>query len=186
MSSITKQVSKGELVFTGSLLGISLVVLWDAFTLTEVGLNVIVGPRAFAIAIGSTLLLLTSLQIVAVLRGAKGEPEEIEGGQLIEKSNWKSLLLVIAAFVFHILALETLGFIVATVPLFFMIAFALGERRVIRTLIIAVAITVTTFFAFTVGLQLKLPLGFEFLTPPAEVVYDDNGEVVVEEEGESW
>ena len=187
MSSVTNKVSKGELVFTSFLLAIALVVLWDAFTLKEVGLNVIVGPRAFAIAIGAILLLLSTLQLISVLRGNRGEPEEIEGGELIEKSNWKSLILVIGAFLFHILALETLGFIIATVPLFFLIAFALGERRVVRTLIIAVLITVATFFAFTEGLQLELPIGFEFLDPPAEVIIDENGdEVIVEEEGESW
>jgi putative tricarboxylic transport membrane protein len=187
MSSVTNKVSKGELVFTSFLLAIALVVLWDALTLTEVGLNVIVGPKAFAIAIGSILLLLSTLQIVAVLRGHRGEPEEIEGGELVEKPNWKSLFLVIGAFLFHIFALETLGFIIATVPLFFLIAFALGERRIVRTIIIAVVITVATFFAFTEGLQLDLPVGFEFLNPPAEVIIDDNGEeVIVEEEGESW
>ncbi len=187
MSSVTNKVSKGELVFTSFLLAIALVVLWDAITLKEVGLNVIVGPRAFAIAIGSILLLLSSLQLFAVLRGHKGEPEGIEGGELIEKSNWKSLAMVIGAFLFHIFALETFGFILATVPLFFLIAFALGERRIIRTAIIAVLITVATFFVFTEGLQLELPIGFEFLDPPAEVIIDENGEeVIVEEEGESW
>jgi putative tricarboxylic transport membrane protein len=187
MSSVTNKVSKGELVFTSFLLAIALVVLWDAITLREVGLNVIVGPKAFAIAIGSLLLLLSSLQIIAVLRGHKGEPEEIEGGTLIEKSNWKALSMVVGAFIFHILALETLGFIIATIPLFFLIAIALGERRWVRTLIIAVAISVGTFFAFTEGLQLQLPVGFEFLDPPAEVIIDENGEeVVVEDEEETW
>jgi hypothetical protein len=73
------------------------------------------------------------------------------------------------------------------VPLFFLIAFALGERRIVRTAIIAVLITVATFFAFTEGLQLNLPVGFEFLDPPAEVIVDENGEeVIVEDEGDSW
>ncbi|MEY4409514.1 MAG: hypothetical protein RLZZ138_765 [Actinomycetota bacterium] len=188
MSSVNNKVSKGELVFTSFLLAIALIVLWDAFTLKEVGLNVIVGPKAFAIAIGSLLLMLSTLQLIAVLRGHRGEPEEIEGGEFLEKSNWKSLLTVIGAFLFHIFALETLGFIIATVPLFFLIAFALGERRILRTLIIAVLITVATFFAFTEGLQLQLPVGFEFLDTPSQVIIDDNGEEVIvdEEEGESW
>jgi putative tricarboxylic transport membrane protein len=187
MSSVTNKVSKGELVFTSFLLAIALIVLWDAFTLVEVGLNVIVGPKAFAIAIGSVLLLLSSIQLVSVLRGHRGEPEEIEGGELIDKSNWKALLMVIGAFLFHIFALETLGFILATIPLFFLIAFALGERRVVRTLMISVLIAVGTFFVFTEGLQLNLPVGFEFLEPAPEVIVDENGEeVIVEDEEESW
>jgi putative tricarboxylic transport membrane protein len=189
VSSIsTNKVAKGELVFTSFLLAIALVVLWDAINLKEVGINVIVGPKAFAIAIGSILLFLSSLQIIAVLRGDKGEPDEIEGGVLVEKSNWKALILVIGAFLFHIFTLELFGFIIATIPLFFIIAFALGERRWLRTLIVATVLTVGTYFAFTEGLQLQLPAGFEFLEPAPEVIIDENGEEVIvdESEEETW
>jgi len=50
------KVAKGELVFTSFLLVLSLVVLWDSFNLVEVGLNVIVGPKIFAIGVGFVLI----------------------------------------------------------------------------------------------------------------------------------
>lgn len=172
MSSSSLKGAKGELVFTSSLLVLSLVVLYDSITLVESGINAVVGPRAFAIGVGAFMLLLTSLQVIAVLRGDRGEPEGIEGGEVREKSNWKALAIIIAGIAYHILTLELLGFIVATIPLFIAVAYALGERRWIRLIIVAVALPVATFFLFTEGLQLQLPVGFEFIF----------GETVVEEE----
>ncbi len=173
MSSVAVKAAKGELVFTSFLLAISLVVLWDSITLVESGINAVIGPKAFAIAIGALLLVLTSIQIVAVLRGDKGEPEGIEGGELIAKSNWKALLIIIAAMLYHIFTLELLGFIVATIPLFIAIAFALGDRRWIRMIIVAVAVVVSIFFIFREGLQLNIPIGFDFLTGGSEVVVEE-------------
>lgn len=173
MKSSTLKVAKGELVFTSFLLAVSLIVLWDAITLVESGINAVVGPKAFAIAIGAILFVLSSIQIVAVLRGDRGEPEGIEGGELIAKSNWKALLIVISAILFHIFTLELLGFIVATVPLFIAIAYALGDRRWVRMVIVAIAVVVVTFFVFREGLQLNIPVGFEFLTGETEIVEEE-------------
>ena len=147
-------------------MALPIVVLWDSFNLVEVGLNVIVGPKIFAIGVGFVLLFLVFLQIVAVLRGDRGVPESIEAGEVSSKSNFRGLAIVIAAIVFHILALELIGFILATIPLFVAVAFALGERKWIRSLIVGTIISVVTFFGFTEGLELQLPVGFEFITEP--------------------
>lgn len=158
--------------------------LWDSFNLVEVGLNVIVGPKIFAIGVGFVLLFLVLLQIVAVLRGDRGVPESIEAGEVSSKSNFRGLAIVIAAIVFHILALELIGFILATIPLFVAVAFALGERKWIRSLIVGTIISVVTFFGFTEGLELQLPVGFEFITEQPTVVNDDVD--VVDDGEESW
>lgn len=179
------KVAKGELVFTSFLLVLSLVVLWDSFNLVEVGLNVIVGPKIFAIGVGFVLLFLTSLQIIAVLRGDRGKPEGIEGGDFAAKSNWRSLLIIVGAIVYHIFALELIGFILATIPLFVAVAYALGEKKWVRSLIVGTVLTVVTFFGFTEGLKLELPIGFEFLTEQP-VILDDDGNIVEEEGEETW
>lgn len=158
--------------------------LWDSFNLVEVGLNVIVGPKIFAIGVGFVLLFLVLLQIVAVLRGDRGVPESIEAGEVSSKSNFRGLAIVIAAIVFHILALELIGFILATIPLFVAVAFALGERKWIRSLIVGTIISVVTFFGFTEGLELQLPVGFEFITEQPTVVNEDVD--VVDDGEESW
>jgi putative tricarboxylic transport membrane protein len=174
------KVAKGELVFTSFLLVLSLIVLWASFNLVEVGLNVIVGPKIFAIGVGFLLLFLTSIQIVAVLRGDRGKPEGIEGGEFSNKPNWRSLAIVIGAIVYHIFALELIGFILATIPLFVAVAYALGETKWVRSLIVATVLTLTTFFGFTEGLQLDLPVGFEFINQD-QVIIDEDGNVVEEE-----
>ena len=178
------KVSKGELVFTSFLLALPIVVLWDSFSLVEVGLNVIVGPQIYAIGVGFLLLFLVSLQLIAVLRGDRGVPESIEAGEVVRKSNFKGLAIVVGAIVFHILALEIIGFILATIPMFVAVAYALGERKWVRSLIAGTIISVVTFFGFTEGLELQLPVGFEFITEQ-EVIIDEDGELV-EDEGESW
>ncbi len=165
-------------------MALPIVVLWDSFNLVEVGLNVIVGPKIFAIGVGFVLLFLVLLQIVAVLRGDRGVPESIEAGEVSSKSNFRGLAIVIAAIVFHILALELIGFILATIPLFVAVAFALGERKWIRSLIVGTIISVVTFFGFTEGLELQLPVGFEFITEQPTVVNDDVD--VVDDGEESW
>lgn len=180
MRNNESKVAKGELVFTSFLLVLSLIVLWDSFNLVEVGLNVIVGPKIFAIGVGFLLLFLTSIQIVAVLRGDRGKPEGIEGGEFSNKPNWRSLAIVIGAIVYHIFALELIGFILATIPLFVAVAYALGETKWVRSLIVATVLTLTTFFGFTEGLQLDLPVGFEFINQD-QVIIDEDGNVVEEE-----
>jgi putative tricarboxylic transport membrane protein len=179
------KVAKGELVFTSFLLVLSLIVLWDSFNLVEVGLNVIVGPKIFAIGVGFLLLFLTSIQIVAVLRGDRGKPEGIEGGEFSNKPNWRSLAIVIGAIVYHIFALELIGFILATIPLFVAVAYALGEKKWVRSVIVATVLTVGTFFGFTEGLKLDLPIGFEFITEQP-VILDDDGNIVEQEGEETW
>jgi putative tricarboxylic transport membrane protein len=157
------QAAKGELGFTLSLLAISLVVLYDAFGQEDTGVNAKVGPEAFEFAVGGLFLTLSLLQLISVWRGNLGEPEEIEGGQLRSRPNFKATALVIGGMVYFIASLKFLGYIVAATPLFAAIAFALGERRKIRTFVIAATVTTLTFIAFTKGLNLRLPSGFEFL-----------------------
>ena len=115
------------------------------------------------------MTLLTSLQFIAVLRGDRGVPEGIEGGELKEKNNWKALLIVIGGILFHIFSIETIGFILGTIPMFLAIAYALGDRKWIRMVIVATVMTVTTFFTFTEFLQLNLPVGFEFIFGETEI-----------------
>ena len=169
MSSSSIRDAKGELVFTGSLLVLSLVVLYNSFMLVEGGINAIVGPRAFAIGIGALMTLLTSLQFIAVLRGDRGVPDGIEGGELKEKNNWKALFIVVGGILFHIIAIETIGFILGTIPMFLAIAFALGDRKWVRMIVVATLMTVITFFTFTEFLQLNLPVGFDFLPGQVEL-----------------
>ncbi len=52
-------------------------------------------------------------------------------------------------------------------------------------MIVATVLTVVTFFGFTEGLKLELPIGFEFLTEQP-VILDDDGNIIEEEGEETW
>lgn len=161
MSSVKS--AKGELVFTGSLLAASIVVLVDAASQKDTGVNAQVGPEAFEYGIGALLFIFTALQLVSVLRGKLGEPEEIEGGQLAAKPNFKALAVVIVGIFYFVSVLNLLGYVVAAIPLFVAVTYALGEKRLVRSAIIATVVVLITFIGFTKGLNLQLPSGFEFL-----------------------
>jgi hypothetical protein len=62
------------------------------------------------------------------------------------------------------LFIELLGFILSAGVLFSGLSWALGAKNKVRMALIAFAFSTIMFFAFTQGLQLPLPLGFDFLT----------------------
>jgi hypothetical protein len=75
--------------------------------------------------------------------------------------------------------------------LYFMVAKAIGAKHNLRTLGIAVLLSIAIFFAFNEGLNLQLPSGLDtvdsILNPapenaPSEEIVDENG-VVVDEDG---
>jgi hypothetical protein len=53
--------------------------------------------------------------------------------------------------------------------MFLAIAFALGDRKWVRMIVVATLMTVITFFTFTEFLQLNLPVGFDFLPGQVEL-----------------
>lgn len=168
MSLETKQSAKGELVFTSFLFVAGATVFWDTMNLATTAVDGVIGPKVFPFIIAISLMVLSSLQLISVIRGNLGKPEDIEGGTQVSKPNWKGLGIVIGALVAFILLQEIIGFMISATILFFSVAWTLGERKWLRLLLISIAISVAIYFGFTAGLQLNLPLGFEFLFP-AEV-----------------
>jgi putative tricarboxylic transport membrane protein len=123
-----------------------------------------VSPRVFAYVTGFMLAGLSLFQIFQVLRGKLGTPEGIEGGELSKESNWFALGIAIAALLFYVFFVQLFGFILSAGVLFGGLAWALGAKNKVRILIYAFAFSTILFIAFTQGLQLQLPLGFDFIT----------------------
>jgi putative tricarboxylic transport membrane protein len=156
--------AKGELVFTSFLFLAGVIVLTDTILLPETISESYVSPKFFGYIVGLMLTVLPLFQIVQVLRGKLGTPEGIEGGELSTTVNWPSLGIAIGALLFYTLTVQPLGFIVAAGVLFFGLAYALGAKKLVRLGIISFALSTFLFLAFTQGLNLPLPLGFDFLT----------------------
>ena len=156
--------AKGELVFTSFLFLAGVIVIADTALLPEILVDTYVSPRVFAYVTGFMLAGLSLFQIFQVLRGKLGTPEGIEGGELSKDSNWLALGIALASLLFYVFFVQLLGFIISAGVLFAGLAWALGAKNKVRLAIYAFAFSTILFLAFTQGLQLQLPLGFDFIT----------------------
>jgi putative tricarboxylic transport membrane protein len=170
-----KRSAKGELVFTSFLFVAGVVVLVDASQLPDaLGVD-FVGTKTFPSIIGALLVFLSALQLVSVFRGQLGEPEGIEGGQADNKVHLKPLALVLGGLVFFAVGLPYLGFLVSATVLFSLVVFALKitKAKWYLVLLLAAGFSLVLYAAFNYGLQIKLPLGFDFNFNPDEVVVEE-------------
>jgi putative tricarboxylic transport membrane protein len=94
-----------------------------------------------------------------VARGGHGEPEAGEDVDLSQAVDWRTVVLLICAFVANAVLIERLGWVISGALLFWGTAFALGNRHHVRNLLIAATLSLTTFYAFAIGLGVNLPAG---------------------------
>ncbi|WP_128374674.1 tripartite tricarboxylate transporter TctB family protein [Streptomyces cavernae] len=118
-----------------------------------------VGPRTVPVILGVLLLVVAAVYAVDVARGGRGEPEAGEDVDLSQGSDWRTVLLLIVAFLVNAVLIERLGWVISGTLLFWGTAFALGNRHYVRNLAIAVALSLITFYAFAIGLGVNLPAG---------------------------
>jgi len=147
-------------------LGVALLLLilgaWaliDASRLPDLETRGPVGAKTVPVAVGVLLVVTAVLLAIDILRGGRGEQEAGEDVDLSQGSDWKTLLLLVAAFVANILLIDRLGWPVSGAVLFFGTTFALGSRHLIRNAIISVALSVSTWYLFNLGLGIALPVG---------------------------
>ena len=136
------------------------VVLLDASTLgnNSTGTDPL-GPRAVPLVLGSALIVLAVCLAVAVLRGSRPDLEGGEDVDLDQRVDIKTVLMLVAVFVANILLIDLLGWVISGALLFYGSAIALGSRHFIRALVIAVALSLITFYGFAIGLGVGLPAG---------------------------
>jgi putative tricarboxylic transport membrane protein len=118
-----------------------------------------VGPKAVPVVVGALLVVTAVLLVRDVLRGGRGEPEGGEDVDLSHGSDWRAMLLLSAAFLANIALIERVGWPISGAVLFFGCAYALGSRRFVRDPLIALALSIGTWYLFAVGLGIGLPVG---------------------------
>ena len=150
---------KGELAFAGSLLILGLIVVFDTANMLVPPASGTVGPQIFPYLVSGFLILVSIGIIIQVLRGNLGQPEGTEFGVTIEKTDFKTLLVVAGSMATYPLLIERAGFVVATTVVFFGVSFAFGARNVLKNLIISVIFSAIVYFSFTRGLNVNLPSG---------------------------
>jgi putative tricarboxylic transport membrane protein len=118
-----------------------------------------VGPKVVPLLVSGLLLVCAVLLAVDVLRGGRGELEAGEDVDLGQASDWRTILLLVAAFVANIALIDRAGWVISGTVLFWGSVYALGSRHYVRDGVIAVVLSVTTFYAFYLGLGIALPAG---------------------------
>ena len=118
-----------------------------------------VGPKVVPLLVSGLLVVCAVLLAFDVLRGGRGELEGGEDVDLGQASDWRTVLLLVAAFVANIALIDRAGWVISGAVLFWGSVYALGSRHYVRDGIIAVVMSLTTFYAFYVGLGIALPAG---------------------------
>ena len=151
---------RSELGVALLLLALGGLVLGDASRinagLTQAG---VVGPRAVPILVGALLVVCSVLLAVDVVRGGRGEAEGGEDVDLAHPADWRTVLLLVAAFLANVVLIEPVGWWFSGAVLFWGCAYALGSRHYVRDAVIAFALSLSTYYVFAAGLGIPLPAG---------------------------
>jgi putative tricarboxylic transport membrane protein len=118
-----------------------------------------VGPAAVPVVVGSLLVIVAVFLALDVRRGGRGEPEGGEDVELTGGSDWRTVAMLVAAFLANALLIESLGWPISGAILFWGSAFALGSRHYVRDAVIAVVLGVGSWYLFVLGLGISLPVG---------------------------
>ncbi|MCX6442381.1 MAG: tripartite tricarboxylate transporter TctB family protein [Actinobacteria bacterium] len=149
----------GELAFAGSLLILGLVVLYDTSKMLVPPGSGTVGPQVFPYLVSGFVIFISLGLFVQIFRGNLGIPEGTEFGEVVEKTDFKSLAMVAGSMLTYPLLIERAGFIIASSVVFFGVAFAYGAKNLLKNLAISVIFSLIVYFAFSKGLNVSLPAG---------------------------
>ena len=149
----------GELAFAGSLLILGLVVLYDTSKMLVPPGSGTVGPQIFPYLVSGFVIFISLGLFFQIFRGNLGVPEGTEFGEVVEKTDFKSLAMVAGSMLTYPLLIERAGFIIATSVAFFGVAFAYGAKNLLKNLVISIVFSFIVYFAFAKGLNVGLPAG---------------------------
>ena len=151
---------RSELGICALLAVLGVLVLVDAIRIpTDFAQRGPVGPKAVPIVVGVLLLVVAVLLARDVLRGGRGEAEGGEDIDLSAPSDWRTVLLLSAAFLANAALIGVVGFPISGAILFWGAAYALGSRNFVRDPLIAAAMSIITFVLFNNLLGVPLPGG---------------------------
>ena len=120
-----------------------------------------VGPRVIPYLVGAGLVVVGMWLAIEALTGHAAAPSgDAEDVDPTLPPDWICLGTIAVGLVLYWLLIERAGFVVASAVLFFLAAYGMGSRRVVRDGAIAVALSVLIYVVFNEGLNLRLPAGW--------------------------
>lgn len=150
---------KGELAFASSLLILGIVVFFDTRRMLVPPGSGTVGPQIFPYLVSGLVIIVALGIFVEIFRGNLGQPEGTEFGDTVDKTDYKSLLIVAGSMSTYSLLIERAGFVVATTVAFFGVSFAFGAKNPVKNLLVSLIFSLIVYFSFTRGLNVNLPSG---------------------------
>ena len=118
-----------------------------------------VGPQIFPYLVSGLVIIVALGIFVEIFRGNLGQPEGTEFGDTVDKTDYKSLLIVTGSMATYPLLIERAGFVVATTVAFFGVSFAFGAKNPVKNLLVSLIFSLIVYFSFTRGLNVNLPSG---------------------------
>jgi putative tricarboxylic transport membrane protein len=118
-----------------------------------------VGPQVFPYLVSGFVIFISLGLFFQIFRGNLGVPEGTEFGEVVEKTDFKSLAMVAGSMLTYPLLIERAGFIIATSVVFFGVAFAYGAKNLLKNLAISLIFSLIVYFSFSKGLNVNLPAG---------------------------
>lgn len=156
---MSKKAIKGELAFAGSLLVLGIVVFFDTRNMLVPPGSGTVGPQIFPYLVSGLIILVSIGIFIEIFRGNLGQPEGTEFGEVIDKTDFKSFLIVAGAMATYPLLIERAGFVTASTVAFFGVSYAFGAKNLTKNLMVSIIFSLIVYFSFTRGLNVNLPSG---------------------------
>lgn len=115
------------------------------------------GPRAFPLLVSATVIVSGLLLLVQDHRRADRRP--LPRGFGASRAEWLRIGLTMVAGIAYGLALDWLGYPIATFLFMLVVSSAINVRRHVENLVLSAGFAAVTFVAFGVLLKLSIPRG---------------------------
>jgi putative tricarboxylic transport membrane protein len=148
----------GELLCSLGLLAIGLFVLVDTGNIPARQTFSGVGPRLFTYIIGTVLVGSGALLAWRALAGGWRNMPEDQAAHATP--DWRAFVLISAGIVLQMVVVGTAGFILAGAGLVVLVARGFGSTRVVRDVVVGLALSTAAYLTFTRLLSLSLPAGW--------------------------
>jgi putative tricarboxylic transport membrane protein len=148
------QIKIPETLIGLGVLAFAALVLWQTTEIPVSPLYAKVGPRVLPYITVGGLALFGVLLLWQGLRGGWQPDEEKE-----VPIDWGAVLVLGAGLVANVALIGELGFTLASTVLFVLVAFAFGDRHVVRNAAIGLAISLAAYFGFAKTLGVNIGAG---------------------------
>jgi putative tricarboxylic transport membrane protein len=148
------QIKIPETLIGLGVLAFAALVLWQTTEIPVSPLYAKVGPRVLPYITVAGLALFGVLLLWQGVRGGWQPDEEKE-----VPIDWGAVLVLGAGLVANVALIGELGFTLASTVLFVLVAFAFGDRHVVRNAAIGLAISLAAYFGFAKTLGVNIGAG---------------------------